>query len=489
MTASIGPMVPTPDGRLGEPIPEASRQVMARLDRIHTWSLSPAFLVIIGLGFLFTFYDIFDINVSFVQTCTQLVTGCTPETALTYLPLPTLLNLLGYVVGTLALSPLSDRIGRRNMLLITMLITGLGSLYTALSADYLNFTLSRIVTGIGIGADLAIVNTYVGEVSPKQSRAKFTTVVFIMSALGAFFGIWLGLLLTTPPAPWPMGLPFALGLASGWRWMYAIGAVLAVIAILLRFQLPESPRWMLQKGHTADADQVAADMERRSARRGALGQPVLDAVPTHWPPARSVPYADIFLHPLYLKRVVLLFFLWFFGYITVYAYAAGFTSVLTSLKFSPPEAGVIAAVGTLGFVGEAIVMSFIVEKLERRYWLPVATVLTFIGAILIAAAGQSLTVDFIGAILIFAGFNLWVSPTYALTAENFPTRARSTGFAVVDGVGHIGGGIGILVLAPLIPHLSVFWALMLISSFLIVASVIAQFTVHTRNRVFEDVSP
>lgn len=49
------------------------------------------------------------------------------------------------------------------------------------------------------------------------------------------------------------------------------------------------------------------------------------------------------------------------------------------------------------------------------------------------------------------GFNLRVSPTYALTAEHFPTRARTTGFAIVDGVGHIGGGIGILVLAPLIP--------------------------------------
>jgi len=489
MTASIGPMIPTPSGPDGEPIPEASRLIMARLDRIRTWSLSPAFLAIIGLGFLFTFYDIFDINVSFVQTCTQLVSGCTPETALTYLPLPTLLNLLGYVVGTLVLSPLSDRIGRRNMLLFTMLITGLGSLYTALSTDYLNFTLSRIVTGIGIGADLAIVNTYVGEVSPKQSRAKFTTVVFIMSALGAFFGIWLGLLLTTEAAPWPTGLPFALGLASGWRWMYAIGAVLALVAILLRFQLPESPRWLLQRGRTDEAEKVAEDMERRAGRRSALAPPVLDRVPTHWPPARSVPYADIFLHPVYLKRVILLFFLWFFGYITVYAYAAGFTSVLTSLKFSPPEAGVIAAVGTIGFVAEAIIMSFIVEKLERRYWLPVATVVTFIGAILIAVAGQSLTVDFIGAMLIFAGFNLWVSPTYALTAENFPTRARSTGFAIVDGVGHIGGGIGILVLAPLIPHLSVFWALMLISCFLIVASVLAQFTVHTRNRAFEDVSP
>ncbi|MGN6200539.1 MFS transporter [Humibacter sp.] len=473
----------------GESIPEESRRIMARLDRIRTWSLSPAFLAIIGLGFLFTFYDIFDINVSFVQTCTQLVHGCTPETALTYLPLPTLLNLLGYVVGTLVLSPLSDRIGRRNMLLITMLITGLGSLYTALSTDYVNFTISRIVTGIGIGADLAIVNTYIGEVSPKQSRAKFTTVIFIMSALGAFFGVWLGLLLTTAPAPWPTGLPFAMGLASGWRWMYAIGAILAVIAILLRFQLPESPRWLLQRGRVADAEKIADDMEARAARRGALAAPVMDDVPTHWPPARTVPYGDIFLNPVYLKRVILLFLLWFFGYITVYAYAAGFTSVLTSLKFSPPEAGVIAAVGTIGFVIEAIVMSFIVEKLERRYWLPVGTIVTFIGAILIAVAGKSLAVDFIGAMLIFAGFNLWVSPTYALTAENFPTRARSTGFAIVDGVGHVGGGIGILVLAPLIPQLSVFWALMLISCFLIIASVIAQFTVHTRNRVFEDVSP
>ncbi|GAA3756433.1 MFS transporter [Microbacterium kribbense] len=463
--------------------------MMARLDRIRTWSMSPAFLAIIGLGFLFTFYDIFDINVSFVQMCTQLVTGCTPETALDSLALPTVLNLLGYVVGTLVLSPLSDRIGRRNMLLITMLITGLGSLYSALSPDFGNFVVSRIITGIGVGADLAIVNTYVGEVAPKQSRAKFTTVVFIMSALGAFFGIWLGLILTTGPAPWPTGIPFATGLESGWRWMYVIGAVLAVIAIILRFQLPESVRWLLQRGRTLDADVIATDMEKRAARRGPLAAPNLDEIPTHWPPARRIPYGDIFLNPVYLRRVILLFCMWFVGYITVYAFAAGFTTVLTSLKFSPPEAGVIAAVGSVGFIIEAVVMSFIVEKLERRYWLPIGTVVTFIGAFVVALGGSSLTIVFIGAILIFAGFNLWVSPSYALTVESFPTRARSTGFAIVDGVGHVGGGIGILILAPLVPHLSVLGALMLISSFLIIASILAQFTAHTRNRVFEEVSP
>lgn len=476
----------------GEIIPQESRQLMARLDRLQTWSLSPSFLVIIGLGFLFTFYDIFDINVSFVQTCTQLVHGCTPPTALSKLPMPTALNLAGYVIGALILSPVSDRIGRKNMLLITMLMTGIGSLYSALSPDYVNFTISRILTGVGIGADLAIVNTYISEVSPLKSRAKFTTVIFINSALGAVVGIWLGLFLTTERAPWPAGLPFAVASSTftdGWRWMYGIGAILALVAIALRFELQESPRWLIQRGQVAEASNVVERMEARGTKAGPLPDPLTGHVPTHWPPAGRVPFSDLLTNPVYLRRAILLFCLWFVGYITVYAFAAGFTSVLASLKYSPPEAGVITAIGTLGFVGEAVVMSFLVEKLERRYWLPIAAAVTLTGAFLLATAGGRAGVAFAGAILIFVGFNLWVTPTYALTAESFPTRARTTGFGLVDGTGHIGGSIGILVLAPLIPHLSVFSALMLISCFLVIAAILAQFTTHTRARVLESVSP
>lgn len=466
--------------------------IIARLERLDVWSLSYVFIGIIGLGFLFTFYDIFDINVSFIQTCLALKPGCTPETALDALPLPVVLNLAGYVVGTLVLSPIADKIGRRNMLLITMLITGLGSLYNAFAPDYVNFNIARIVTGIGIGADLAIVNTYINEVAPRRARAKFTTIIFIMSALGAFFGIWLGLLLTTEATPWPLGLPFAVagpGFDSGWRWMYGIGAVLAVVAVLLRVELPESPRWLVGQGRVAEADAVVQAMERRAERRGPLSEPVVaDAAVRVLPPSK-VPYRDLFSTPLYRRRILLLFTMWFIGYITVYAYASGFTSVLTSLHYPPPEAGVIGAVGTIGFVAEAVVMSFLVEKLERRYWLPIAALITLIGAFLVALAGVNIVVSFIGAGLIFAGFNMWVSPTYALTAESFPTRARSTGFALVDGVGHIGGGIGVLVIAPFLPQMSILGALLLISSFLVAAAVLVQFTAHTRNRPLDTISP
>ncbi|HEY6934947.1 MAG TPA: MFS transporter [Marmoricola sp.] len=466
--------------------------IIARLERLEVWSLSYSFIAIIGLGFLFTFYDIFDINVSFIQTCAEIKPGCTPETALGSLPLPVVLNLAGYVVGTLLLSPLADRFGRRNMLLFTMLVTGLGSLYNAFAPDYPNFVIARIITGIGIGADLAIVNTYINEVAPRRARAKFTTLIFVMSALGAVVGIWLGLLLTTPAEAWPIGLPFAQASESfttGWRWMYGIGAILALLAVLLRVELPESPRWLINHRREAEADRIVSGMEERALRHGPLAEPTADLPKEVVEPPSTVPYRDLFSHPLYLRRMLLLLALWFVGYITVYSYASGFTSVLSALKYPPPEAGVIAAVGSFGFVGCAVVMTFVVERLERRHWLPIAAVVTLVGAFLIAGAGDTIGVAFLGSVLVFAGFNLWVSPTYALSAECFPTRARTTGFALVDGVGHLGGGIGVLVIAPFLPHMSTLGALVLISSFLVVAAVIAQFTPHTRNRHLDHISP
>jgi MFS family permease len=107
------------------------------------------------LRFLFTFFDIFDINVSFIQTCTQIVVGCNPENAANYLGLPLTLNLVGYAVGSLILSPLADRFGRRDMLLITLIITCVGSLWNAFAGDYTTFILARVITGVGVGADLA----------------------------------------------------------------------------------------------------------------------------------------------------------------------------------------------------------------------------------------------------------------------------------------------------------------------------------------------
>ena len=465
--------------------------LLARLDRIPNWALPRLFVLIIGIGFLFTFYDIFDINVSFIQTCSALVPGCTPETSVGYIGLPVLLNVVGYVVGTIVLSPLSDRMGRRDLLLITMILTGIGSALTAAVQSYDQFVLARILTGIGIGADLAIVNTYIGELAPSGSRARYTAMIFIFSALGGMLGIWLGLWLCTPAMKLPLGLPFALaggGFTYGWRVMYAVGGALALVGVLMRFQLPESPRWLIAQARFDEADQVIADMEARAHAVFPL-PPVPENPPPAPPAAEAMPFGAIFKNPLYRNRTLLLVSIWFLGYVTVYSFAAGFTSLLSALNYPPPEAGLITAMGTLGFLLCAIVAYVYGERMERKRWMPVAVVFTVGGGVIIALGGQDLWFSILGSIIVFFGFNVWVPMAYAWSVENYPTRARTTGFALVDGFGHLGGGVGIMAIAPLIPHMGFLAAFLLIGGFLLVAAIIAQFGVNTRDKLLDDISP
>ena len=473
-----------------EPNYQSPGMLIARLDRIPVWSLPGLFIGIIGVGFLFTFYDIFDINVSFIQTCTQIIPHCTPPSAANYLGLPVLLNLVGYVIGTLILSPLADRAGRRDLLLVTMVITGIGSVLTAVIDNYAWFVVARTITGIGIGADLAIVNTYINEMAPREGRARYTALIFLFSALGAVLGIWLGLWLTTPSTPLPLGLPFALAGPSfeyGWRIMYLIGGLLALVGVLLRFQLPESARWLIARGRLEEAAEVIDTMERRASTRISL--PAVERPTVVRIDSEMLPYAAVLGDPMYRGRVLLLFVMWFVAYITVYSFGAGFTTILASLNYPPPEAGLIAAIGTFGFVLCAVVAFAYGEHMERKAWLPISAVLTLIGGVIVALAGHTIELSVIGSIIIFFGFNLWVPIAYSWTTENFPTRARTTGFALVDGVGHLGGGVGVLLIAPLIPHLGALRAMLLIGGFLVLAAIIAQFGTATRSRMLEEVSP
>jgi putative MFS transporter len=475
----------------GKPAVLSRGMILARQDRILVWAFPWVFLIVLGMGFIFTFYDIFDVNVSFIQTCVQIVPKCTPASASPDLALATLLNLVGYVIGALSLTSIADRFGRRNTMLMTLTVTAIGALYSALSPNLINFYASRFLTGIGIGADLAVVNTYIGEMAPRTGRARFTALIVINSSLGAFLGIWLGLVLTTAPTPFPLGLPFAVGLSIGWRLMYFIAVGLCIVGILVRLLLPESSRWLVSMGQLQKADAIVRRMEAHASRKQALPE-VTGAVEVHV--EREMGYAEIFSNPLYVRRMVLLLGVWLLAYVTVYTVGAGLTAVLASLGYPPPEAGLIAAIGVFGFIAIAIFVTIFGEALERKHWLPIMAIVTLIGGILIAVAGQPVPHQipwgaFVGSFIIFAGFNGWVPQTYAWSAENFPTRARATGFGIVDGAGHVGGGIGLMAIAPILPGIGALASFVLIAGFLIVAAIIAQFGVATRGKDLEVISP
>ncbi|MGH3631407.1 MAG: MFS transporter [Sciscionella sp.] len=473
--------------------PSTPEMLLGRIARIRTWPFSYRVIWIVAVGYLFTFFDIFNINVSFVQTCVALQPGCTPANAFGAIREPLLWNLIGYVVGAIALSPLADRSGRRNLLMITMAITGLGSLYTALAPDMLNFTASRFITGIGTGADLAIINAYINEVAPANGRGRFSSWTMVSANLGAMIGIWLGLLLTTKPGHWPDGLPFALagdGFSDGWRWMYGIGAILAVVSILMRLELPESPRWLIHRGRLKDAERAVNAMERRAAARNDLDAAIPVIAPTSTEAVRGLDaYRRILTSKRYRRRALVLLAMWSIAYVTVYTLAGGLTSLLSSLGMPHSRAGVVAAVGSVGLLLARAAIP-LADRINRRAWLPASVLIMVVGALVLSTAGShNMPLTVLGAVLLFLGNSLWVPITYAWSAELFPTRLRTSGFGLVDGAGHIGGGLGILLIGPTITSLGSLTGLLVVIGFLAVAALIAQLNPATHGRDLEEISP
>jgi MFS transporter, putative metabolite:H+ symporter len=110
---------------------------------------------------------------------------------------------------------------------------------------------------------------------------------------------------------------------------------LCILGILVRTLLPESSRWLISVGQVEKADAIVREMEERASRKQTL-PPVTKEATVHQ--EKQMGYAEIFSNSIYVRRMLLLLAMWFLAYITVYAIAAGFTSVLTSLGY-PPTAG------------------------------------------------------------------------------------------------------------------------------------------------------
>jgi len=96
---------------------------------------------------------------------------------------------------------------------------------------------------------------------------------------------------------------------------------------------------------------------------------------------------------------------------------------------------------------------------------------------------------FLGAVILFFGFNLWAPVTCTWSTENFPTRARTTSYALSDGIGHVGGGIGLLLIVPQLGKFGPLPAFLVIAGFLIIAAILVQFGVSTRKETLEQIAP
>jgi len=172
---------------------------------------------------------------------------------------------LGAAVGALAAGPLTDKFGRKSLLMADASIYAVGALLSALTVNALMLISSRTLIGLAVGADSAIATAYIAEFAPKGRRGQLSLIQQWMITVGILVSYLVALLV----------FAVAPGAAENadWRIILGVGAVPAVIAVLLRARMPESPRWLIQQGRFADTSaalkKLGVDVTEEDVRRTA----------------------------------------------------------------------------------------------------------------------------------------------------------------------------------------------------------------------------
>jgi MFS family permease len=174
----------------------------------------------------------------------------------------------GAVLGALFFGRLADRLGRKRLFLLTLAVYMLATVATALSLGFASFALCRFVTGIGIGGEYAAINSAIDELIPARVRGRASLAINGSFWIGAALGAVISLVLLDARV---------LGPQIGWRAGFLLGAVLAAAILLVRRDVPESPRWLIAHGRPEEAERVVTGIEASvRAQHGALPEPATE---------------------------------------------------------------------------------------------------------------------------------------------------------------------------------------------------------------------
>ena len=356
---------------------------------------------------------------------------------------------LGAVPGALLSGRIADRIGRRAMLKIDLILFLVTAILSAFAWDVWSLAVFRFLQGAAVGAEYPLSASMVSEVMPARKRGVWMTGAFSFQAIGMVLGAFAGfVLLTLMPEE------------TTWRWMLLSGVVPAVIVALLRLRIPESPRWEAERGNL---DQAERDTEWLTGERPVVTEEdIAYAQVFDGGPQPRMTYKDLWA-PVRRRALILTTVPWFLMDIALYGIGLFTPTILAGLTGADPNthmakddfiAADIAATGQAAFTDLFLIIGFIANMIlvERagRIQLQIAGFLGMavgLGTLAVVGSGGPLWV-LLGSFIVF---NTMVNmgpnaTTYLLPAEVFPTRLRATGHGVAAAAGKVGAVVGTFLL-------------------------------------------
>ncbi|MGW7209147.1 MFS transporter [Streptomyces sp. NPDC054837] len=350
------------------------------------------------------------------------------------------LYVAGACAGALFWGRLTDKWGRKKLFMITLAVYLAATALTAVSFSTWWFFLFRFLTGFGIGGEYAAINSAIDELIPAQYRGRVDLMINGSFWLGAVGGSLLSIVALDTSV-------FAKDV--GWRLTFALGAVLALVILLVRRHVPESPRWLLIHGRDEEAERIVSSIEERvEADRGEpLPPPSPDAELTIHQ-RRSVTFVEIgrTVFSKYRRRAVLGFAL-FIGQAFLYnAITFGFGAILTTFYDVPTgNTGYYFAVIAIGNFMGPLLLGKLFDTVGRRVMISSTYLLS--GLLLFGTAwlfdrgaldATTLTACWC-AVLFFASAG--ASSAYLTVSEIFPMETRAMSIAFFYALGTAAGGI------------------------------------------------
>ncbi|WP_316289496.1 MFS transporter [Clavibacter michiganensis] len=342
---------------------------------------------------------------------------------------------LGMAIGASVGGLVADRIGRRQVFALTLLVYGVATGVSALAMSVGALIALRFVVGLGLGAELPVASTLVSEFSPARIRGRVIVILESSWAVGWTAAALIGYLVI--PAS-----------DDGWRWALARGAVPAVWAIVVRLRLPESVRFLEAKGRHREAERVVRDLE---VAAGAGADPATDgaAGSASAPDDDAAAPRERLFGARLRRRTLSLWIVWFCVNFAYYGAFIWLPTLLVAQGFSLVRSFEYTLLITLAQLPGYAVSAWLVEKRGRRVTLAVFLAGSAVSAGLFGTADSVTTILVFGALMSFSNLGAW-GALYAVTPELYPTRVRATGAGSAAGFGRLASIVAPLCVPPLL---------------------------------------
>lgn len=437
--------------------------VLERLEALPLGRFHYKLLLVTGLGWLF---DSMDTGlIAFILPVLAKEWGLAPG----QMGLIGSIGLIGMALGAVVSGTIADRIGRKKVFTITVLLYSIASAFCALSWNYQSLLVFRFLVGFGLGGELPVAATLISEYAPSRVRGRFIVL------LESFWGLgWIA----------AACIAYFFIPLYGWRMAFLIGALPALYVCLIRMHMPESVRYLLAHGRIGEARQIVVSLERQ------LHVPVAPFVSEKEtvPVVAKASFRELWKKP-FASRTIMLWLVWFGINFSYYGIFMWLPSLVFQQGFTVVKTFEYVLIMTLAQLPGYYCAAWLVDKIGRKYTLSAFLLFSGVASYFFGHASTAAALMMWGSVMSFFNLGAW-GVLYTYTPEQYPTAIRALGSGWAAGFGRFGGMAAPMMVGALLARsfgfASVFYMFALV--FAAVAVIVMSLGVESKQKDLESIS-